>query len=382
MQQNSSADVVVIGGGPSGSIAAIKLARLGHKVEIIERSRFPRFVIGESLLPKCNEILAKNGVLEAIRNHGFIVKRGVGFTDEEGRHQTVHFASNLGQEHNSTFQVKREEFDELLLNEAIKLGVKVRFETEVCAYDAQNNIVTVEKDGTMDSISCKFVIDASGYGRTLPRLLGLDAPSHLKLRKAVFGRVKNYVRREGEEEGYIDVFIHGDNDAWIWAIPFSGEITSVGIVCEESYFDGFGMDKATFFDHILMSDKNAKERFAGHEKINPTDSIDGYSSAVTKMYGKGYVLVGNATEFLDPVFSSGVTLALESGDRAAELVHRELGGELIDWEGEYARYMQTGIDVFREFVLAWYDGRLQKLLFSKEKNEKVVRSIKIGRAHV
>lgn len=371
----SQSSILIIGGGPSGSIAAIRLAKLGYLVQIVEKTHFPRFVIGESLLPKCNAILDEVGILDTVTNHGFIIKRGVGFTAEDGAHQTIHFCNNLGQKHNATFQVKREEFDTLLLQQAQAAGAKVSFGEEVIGYDSESKKATLKSDTGTRELACDFVMDASGYGRVLPRLLGLDMPSGLKQRKAVFARVEGYQRREGNEEGYIDVFIHGDNEAWIWAIPFSDGQTSVGVVCEESFYVRHGMDEAAFLDHILQTNKQASKRFQGYKKINEAGSIGGYSAAVSKMYGQGYVLTGNATEFLDPVFSSGVTLALESGHKAAELIHRELGGESVDWEAEYAAYMQLGIDVFREFVLAWYDGRLQKILFSREKNQKIVNAI-------
>lgn len=369
-------DVLIIGGGPSGSIAGANLAQKGFHVEIMEKLDFPRFVIGESLLPNCNAILDKNNLLGRIEKQGYLLKAGAIFKNESGKEETYHFRENLGEPHNTSFQVKREEFDHELLKGAQTFGAHVNHGVEVTAYDQTQQIVTVQnREGTVQRYKTRFVLDASGYGRVLPKLLNLDTPSSLKPRKAVFTRITNDIRPDGELGGYITIFIHGNNDAWIWVIPFSDGVTSVGIVCSNDYFDAFNMDNETFFNHIIQNDTNAKKRFKNAKKLLPVGSIDGYSSNVKQMFGKGYALAGNATEFLDPVFSSGVTLALKSGDLAADLITKELNGETVDWQKEYQDYMMKGINVFRDFVLAWYDGRLHTLFYSPIKQDMVQRSI-------
>ena len=135
------------------------------------------------------------------------------------------------------------------------------------------------------------------------------------------------------------------------------------------------MTEAEFFDHMMQTNTAASKRYANATKLNEVRSIDGYSAAVTKLFDKNFVLVGNASEFLDPVFSSGVTLALESGTVAADLTIAELRGETVDWQVDYADYMMVGINVFREYVNAWYDGRLKSVLFYDDKAEKVSQSV-------
>ncbi|MBU1642827.1 tryptophan 7-halogenase, partial [bacterium] len=175
-------DVFIIGGGPAGSIAAAKLVQAGYSVELVEKVKFPRFVIGESLLPRCNELLEEAGMLEAVESAGFQFKGGVAFQNEQGDTKVVNFEQNMGQKHNSSFQVRRETFDKLLLDEAQKFGAHVTMESEVTAYDEAANIVTViHKDGSEEKYHARKVIDASGYGRVLPRLLGLDSSSALAL---------------------------------------------------------------------------------------------------------------------------------------------------------------------------------------------------------
>jgi len=370
-------DIFIIGGGPAGSIAAIKLVNAGYDVKLVEKTKFPRFVIGESLLPRCNELLNEAGVLETIRDAGFQFKGGVAFENEKNDLKIIHFENNMGEKHNSSFQVRREAFDKLLLDEAEKLGTNITMESEVTGYDEDNNIITViHKNGKEEKFHAKKVIDASGYGHVLPRLLGLQTDSHLTMRDAIFCRVKDDIRPEDGTDGYIYVYIVDDNDAWIWNIPLSPTETSVGIVCSDEYYKSFNMTQNEFWDHIIETNSHAKKRYAKSKKINEVGFIGGYSSNVTKMFGENFVLVGNATEFLDPVFSSGVTLALESGAKAADLIIEELKGNKVDWDKEYSDYMMIGIDVFREFVESWYDGRLQDILFTKKQtSDKIERRI-------
>lgn len=368
-------DVFIIGGGPAGSIAAAKLVQSGYTVKLVERQVFPRFVIGESLLPRCNQLLAEANLLNAIQQANFQVKGGVAFETEQN-FEIFHFENNLGEPFNSSFQVKRETFDHALLKEAERLGTDVEFESEVIAYDAAKHIVTVKtKMGNIETYQAKKVIDASGYGRVLPRLLNLEAKPKLALRRATFCRVQHDIRPSDGTEGYIYVDIHGNNDAWIWNIPFNDGITSVGIVCTEEYFQSFNMTDTEFWDYIIATNTCAQKRYVNATKVNEVGSLSGYSAAVKKLSGNHFVLVGNASEFLDPVFSSGVTLALESGALAADLTLKELQGNAVDWQTEYEDYMMRGINVFREFVESWYDGRLQTIFFTEEKDEKIKQAI-------
>ncbi len=369
-------DVFIIGAGPSGSIAGAKLVQEGFSVKIVDKLKFPRFIIGESLLPRCNELLEDANMLEPVLNAGYQFKGGAIFEAQNDEHLILDFSQNLGQKWGSSFQVKREEFDKLLADDAEAKGCDIEYEVEVTAYDENENIVTVQNaDGTTEQYKAKKVLDASGYGRVLPRLLNLEADSSLALRRATFARVDNDIRPEGETEGYIIISVVGDNDAWIWNIPFSDGTTSVGIVCTEEYFKSYNMSDEEFWEHIIYTYPHTAERYKNSKRTVEVGSLSGYSVAVTKLYDKNYILTGNASEFLDPVFSSGVTLALESGAKAAELTARELKGETIDYKKEYDDYMMMGINVFRDYVNAWYDGRLQDIFFSKNINEDIKKRV-------
>jgi len=315
-------------------------------------------------------------MLQTIERANFKLKPGVAFQTEDAL-EVVDFEKNLGEKFNSSFQVKRESFDHELLLDAEKKGVVVEFESEVVAFDPEGCFVSVKtKLGHIEQYHVKKVIDASGYGRVLPRLLKLEKPSEQPVRKAIFCRMEGDVRPLVKgQDGYIFVDIHDNNQAWVWNIPFNEGVTSTGIVCDERYFQKFNMTETAFFDHIIQTNPTASKRYKNATKLNDVGFINGYSAAVTKLFDKNFVLVGNASEFLDPVFSSGVTLALESGSKAAELTIRELKGETIDWQVDYADYMMVGINVFREFVNAWYDGRLQHILFNQDRSDRVTRSV-------
>ena len=358
-------DVFIIGAGPAGSIAGAKLVQDGFSVKIVDKLKLPRFVIGESLLPRCNELLENANMLECIQEAKFEHKGGAVFEGTEEEYIALDFSQNLGQKWGSSFQVKREQFDKLLIDDAESKGCDVEYEIEVIAYDEIQNIVTVQnKEGVQELFKAKKVLDASGYGRVLPRLLDLEAAPSLALRRATFARVDSDIRPTDETAGYITISVIGDNDAWVWNIPFSDGTTSVGVVCTEEYFQSHKMNDEEFWEHIIYTYPQTAQRYKYSKRTVEVGSLSGYSAAVTKLFDKNYILTGNASEFLDPVFSSGVTLALESGAKAAELTSRELKGQEINYKVEYEDYMMMGINVFREYVNAWYDGRLRTIFFA------------------
>lgn len=370
-------DVLVIGAGPSGTVAASILKNQGKEVRVIEKQLFPRFVIGESLLPRCMENLAQAGLLEAVKAGGFQQKFGAKFI-KNGNISDFNFSDQFTEGWKWTWQVKRSEFDYLLAKETERKGVPVEYETEVTAVefltDGTSLTSVKQKDGSIQQMHARYIIDASGYGRVLPRLLSLDKPSDFPVRASIFSHLKDAKRPEGIDGNRITVVIYAQ-DVWIWIIPFSDGTTSVGVVGSPEDINRYAGSNSEQYSQWLNEIEELKSRFSVSDCIFDPQKIAGYSSSVTQLYGDGYVLTGNSTEFLDPVFSSGVTLATESGAKAAQLIVRELNGETVNWEAEYSDYIKQGVDVFRTFVSTWYDGSLQKILFSPNSNPEIKRQI-------
>ena len=207
-------------------------------------------------------------------------------------------------------------------------------------------------------------MDASGFGRVLPRLLALDSPSSFPVRQSLFTHVEDNISDPDYDRNKIRIGVHPiDASVWFWLIPFSNGRCSVGVVAEESYFDRFDGDNEARLHAILGESRDLQKLLCDAVFDMPVNEITGYSSNVTSLWGNNYLLLGNAGEFLDPVFSSGVTIALKSAELAADLLHRHFQGDQIDWAEDYARTLQKGVDVFRSYVEAWYDGRFQDIVF-------------------
>jgi flavin-dependent dehydrogenase len=367
-------DVLVIGAGPAGATAASLIHKAGLDCMIVEKETFPRFVIGESLLPRCMDLLDEAGMLEAVQAQNFMVKDGAVFKrgDETC---TFRFAQQFTNGWRYTYQVPRDDFDKVLAETAESLGVPILWQHAVnevdFAEDGSSTSLLQGPDGSQVSVKAKFILDGSGYGRVLPRLLGLDEKSSLPLRESYFTHVTGDKRPEGDgADGRIWICMLNDADnAWMWIIPFSNGKTSIGVVAKPDYLAKYPDDPDEKLRAIIDDNPVAKERLGESEFAFPVRRISGYSISAKRLYGKGYALMGNATEFLDPVFSSGVTLALESANRAAKTTIQQLSGENPDWQTAYADHLMMGVEAFRTFVNAWYDDRLPTIFFSPVKPE-------------
>jgi flavin-dependent dehydrogenase len=370
-------DVLIIGAGPAGSVAGSILARHRHRVVTLEAGTFPRFQIGESLLPRSNDVLAEAGLLEAVVARGYQAKNAALFL-QGGLRERFCFAEVFPGQRTQTFQVPRSDFDQTLATTARQFGADVRFNQRVEAveFDAGGALVTATdvENEERTQIRAGFVLDCSGYGRVLPRLLQLERPSVITPRVALFTWVEGDERPAADREGDIWICIH-PRGAWAWIIPFSNGRTSVGLVMEPEVYEGVpGCDRDRLFK-LLFEDENIRERFRRAVPVLKTVKLQAWSSAVERLHGPRWALTGNAAEFLDPVFSSGVTLALESAARAAALVHRDLTGQPVNWDTEYDGMVLKAVGVFKAFVRSWYAGELQRVLLRVNKTDAIKRSI-------
>lgn len=361
-------DVVIIGAGPSGAVSASLLNKQGLNVCVLEKQHFPRFVIGESLLPYCMDILAEAELVDAVHAESrFQHKNGAAFS-WGNRYTYFDFTDKFTAGPGTTYQVRREIFDKILIDETAKKGVEVRFGHEVIQFDnsGEQALLTVRsEDGETYSLQAKFVLDASGYGRVLPRLLDLETPSHLPPRIAHFTHIDDNISEPDFDRNKILITTHPEHrDVWLWLIPFGDNRSSIGVVGlpetlageSESVLKKFALE-APMLKRVLAN--------ANWENDFPFRNIQGYSANVKSLHGKHFALLGNAAEFLDPVFSSGVTIALHSARLASRLVARQLNGEAVDWQTEFAAPLMVGVNAFRTYVNGWYETSFQDVIYAR-----------------
>ncbi|NNA47094.1 NAD(P)/FAD-dependent oxidoreductase [Pseudomonas lactis] len=370
--------VVVIGAGPSGAIAAALLKRKGHDVLIIEREHFPRFSIGESLLSHCIDFIEEAGMLDAVQAAGFQVKTGAAFAWGE-RYSAFDFSDTFSNGKPTTFQVQRGEFDKLLADQAALQGVEIRYGQTIVGVDfsAESRYLHVRREnGSEYHLKARFVLDASGYGRVLPRLLDLEAPSNFPLRQAVFTHVEDRIEHPGFDRSKILVTTHPTKrDIWFWTIPFSNGRCSVGVVAAKEHFEATGSDLDACLRGFIEQTPSLSGVLQNAVWDTPARTIGGYSANVKTLHGPGFALLGNAAEFLDPVFSSGVTIAMRSASMAAGVLHRQLSGETVDWQTEFAEPLKRGVDTFRCYVEGWYAGTFQDVIFHPGSSAEIRRMI-------
>jgi len=369
-------DVLIIGSGPSGCVSASYLKKNNVNVKIVEKEKFPRYVIGESLLPRCMDHFEEVDLLDCLKSQNYEIKRGARFLKKD-----IVCNFDFSQKHSEgwdwTWQIPRDDFDNVLATEVQNKGVIIDFENEVTdvSFQGPNSRTTVkDKNGNLKIIHAKFIIDSSGYGRVLPRLLNLDIPSKLPDHSSIFAQVKDIRRPEGNE-GTLITFDVIDTHVWFWVIPFSNGNTSIGFVGPTEFINSFSGSPDEALSEMLKISTYFYNRFKDVEFLFEPKLIQNFSKSVKQLYGEGYALTGNSSEFLDPIFSSGVTFATESGLLAAKLALKEINDETVDWEKEYTGYIGEGVNVFTSYVNEWYTGNLQKLFFHRPENQEIKKQI-------
>jgi flavin-dependent dehydrogenase len=370
--------VVVIGAGPSGAIAAALLKRKGHDVLMIERQHFPRFSIGESLLSHCLDFVEEAGMLDAVNAAGFQRKNGAAFAWGE-QYSAFDFGDTFTHGKPTTFQVQRADFDKLLADQAALQGVDIRYGEAIVSVDfslAKPQLDVLREDGSQYRVEADFVLDASGYGRVLPRLLDLEAPSNFPVRQAVFTHVEDHIDSPTFEREKILITTHPiHRDIWFWTIPFSNGRCSVGVVAAAEHFEGRMENLDECLRGFIAQTPSLASVLKNAKWDTPARTIGGYSANVKSLHGPGFALLGNAAEFLDPVFSSGVTIAMRSASMAAAVLHRQLQGESVDWQTEFAEPLKRGVDTFRCYVEGWYAGTFQDVIYHPDSSPDIRRMI-------
>ena len=315
-------DVLVVGGGPAGSTLASFLREAGWNIAILEKERFPRFHIGESLLPFNMPLFERLGVMEKLQEIG-VVKAGVDFTlPHEDRYASLDFSQAMRPTPLTSFQVTRSEFDQVLLDKAAGNGVHVFQNMRVTDVELSANqparITAQDKDGERKVWTARFVVDASGRDTLLGRMLGLKQRHPTHNSAAIFSHFEGVPRRDGRDEGNISIywFEHG----WIWMIPLRNGITSIGAVSSPSYFQNRNETSAQILLDSLTLCPPAANRLGNAKMVMPATATGNYSYMCRSMHGDNYLMVGDAFAFVDPVFSSGVYLAMQSALTGSEAI--------------------------------------------------------------
>lgn len=376
--KTENTDILIIGAGPAGSVAAGLLRKQGRRVLVIEKEQFPRFSIGESLLPQSMEYIEAAGFLQDVVEAGFQYKNGAAFV-RGSKHTDFDFRDKFSKGWGTTYQVQRADFDHVLIRAAEKAGAEVRYQHQVVAVDVSGErplVQVVSPDQETYQISAQFLLDASGFGRVLPRLLDLETPSAFPVRGAYFTHVEDRIPGGTFDRNKILITVHPEHvDVWFWTIPFSNGRCSLGVVAASEFLDRFEGNETERLRAIIAQTPTLATLLQNAVWDTPARKLVGYAANVKSLHGKGFALLGNAGEFLDPVFSSGVTIAVKSASLAATVIERVSRGEAVDWQSEYADPLKAGVDAFRSFVESWYAGGFQDVIFYPEQSVEVRRMI-------
>lgn len=358
-------DVVVIGGGPAGATVSTLLAQQGHQVQLFERERFPRFHIGESLIPETYWVLERLNMLDKMKGSHFVKKFSVQFVTDKGRlSEPFYFHDNKPHECSQTWQVLRSEFDLLMLNNAAEHGVQVHQGARVLdvLFEGSRAVgVTVEHEGgQVQEVRAQVVVDASGQSSMIIGKLGLRVWDQDLKKAAVWTYWENAFRDTGRDEGATHVMQTQGKQGWFWYIPLHNNIVSIGVVANHEYLfqNRASKELEDIYSEEVSRCPGLIPRLANAKRVAPFRAAKEYTYRSTQVAGDGWVLVGDAFGFLDPLYSSGVLLALRSGSVAADAISEGLkngdtsAAQLGKWGPDFIR----GMDRMKRLVCEYYDG--------------------------
>jgi flavin-dependent dehydrogenase len=360
---NNTTDVVVIGGGPAGSTVATLLAQHGYRVRLFERERFPRFHIGESLIPETYWVFQRLKMLDKLRASPFVKKYSVQFVSASGKLSApFYFHDNKPHECSQTWQVIRSEFDLMLLRNAEEQGAKVHQATRVLEVLFERNRATgvriQREDGSQEEVRAKVVVDASGQSTMLQNRFKLRLWDPVLNKGAIWTYWEGAYRDTGRDEGATLVIQTTNKQGWFWYIPQHDNTISVGVVAPFDYlFKGRGSHEQTYNEEVDACPA-VKERVSIGRRVTGYFATKDYSYRSKEVAGEGWVLVGDAFGFLDPLYSSGVLLALKSGELAADAIAEGLAkGDVSAAQlGKWGPMFNRGVDRMRRLVCEYYDG--------------------------
>ena len=366
-------DVLIVGGGPGGSHAAATLALAGRKVAVIEREEYPRFHIGESLLPASMPLLKKTGFYDVLNSGKYIVKNGARFIDYQNDDEVYFgFADGLNPNIPTAFEVPRDEFDRDMLDHAKKCGADIYQPEKVVEFDLMPDGVRVQTD--KNRFTADYLMDVTGRDSLLGKRMRMRQVNPDLNNVAVFAHYRGVQRMPGPREGDITVGLL-PNGAWSWIIPFKGQITSVGVVASAK-FVGQPDLQAYLRDNLLRSAR-VRHMMDGAEQIGHLQSIGNYSHTCEKFYGERWICSGDAAVFLDPVFSSGVHMSLSSSTFAAEKILAAIPGKRAltdsDLGPEYEARVRLGAARFKNLILLFYQGHFVSKINKMANREHTLR---------
>lgn len=363
MAERRSPHVIVIGGGPAGATVSTLLAQQGFQVELFERETFPRYHIGESLIPETYWVLKRLGMLKKMQASHFVKKHSVQFVSPSGKHSApFYFYDNKPHECSQTWQVKRSEFDVMMLQNArdhrVAVHEGVRVLDVVFEGDRAVGVQVDDGAGRPKEIRAEVIVDASGQSSILINKLKLRVADAVLNKGAIWTYFAGAYRDQGRDEGATIVLSLQDKKGWFWYIPMHDDVVSVGVVSDFNYlFKGRTNHDITYAEEMEKCPA-VKERIANARQVAQVKATKDYSYRASQVAGDGWVLVGDAFGFLDPLYSSGVLLALKSAELAADSIADGLRNEdtsraqLGKWEAGYVE----GMNRMRRLVCKYYDG--------------------------